>query len=891
MDSVHGHYIPTRDVMDKTYPDEKQVRNSIFGQAKKKISFLNRSRYEERITYSGSTTNDRSPSTTLPISNFYPFSINKLTVNPTIQNPDISKYQLTYNCIITPRKTNENPFELKTGTTVEFSEISKFDVRAIELGFFPETDQIILYKVEDKFGKTSTKIGYTKKLTHSQYHKKEAYFQYKMIKGPIFNKSGSPSVEDIVQGQIGDCYFLAALGTITRNNPNFIKKELIINNTNGTVSVFFYKKDASNSFTKEEVVIEKSLPKNKIGGSILSNGAPWVGLVEKAYAVWNPGSNFSTIRGGQVYLALESLRGKPAKQIEIPNFTEERTTNPLSIGEYTSETVDFLDNSSLNDIFKSLGILETVNDHSSAYTHNDADVLLDKNIGSRDLFIYCQKKGLSNSKSNPLTENSPLIKSIFIKKEFEENIKTILKNYSKNPNYLFFGKPIKSIKIEDVTHKLLSEEFIKEVPLVRSSEVVLQLTPKIQNKERFYRLFELDIESQLKNFYLFNLNQDRTETISGILNQLTEITQIKENLIQELVYKGYIEKIQDANNHENFSYVATKKTTDYNTKFLDILENDLKNFNWKTTENISNSEIEENKKVLNLFLTFFENCRGVEQPLICLEKEFALPRINVPGYIKLQRDYIGLSKEDAIKWVSFVNSPSSIGKIKIHLTIGASSSKTDLVEREFYIDLLNSSPISNSGKETLKKNTHLFCNDSKRDDSKPKFRFSNPLSSQVIQRPSYTPDVRPKYTQTTFDLYMLIQKNLYLINGEGNSLSNRPFSISYMCATTKNWNHPDDNLESGKQENTTEIKGLAGGHAYEICGYKTNDSGKAFIRLRNPWGNHGVSYSNNFKNMGISKRGGEFFLEISDFHKYFDQIHIQSVADKDGVIDSGTFLL
>ncbi len=43
---------------------------------------------------------------------------------------------------------------------------------------------------------------------------------------PLFAAAG-PSKDDIVQGQVGDCYFLATLAATARTNPNRIRQSVV----------------------------------------------------------------------------------------------------------------------------------------------------------------------------------------------------------------------------------------------------------------------------------------------------------------------------------------------------------------------------------------------------------------------------------------------------------------------------------------------------------------------------------------------------------------------------------------------------------------------------------------------------------------------------------------
>lgn len=56
---------------------------------------------------------------------------------------------------------------------------------------------------------------------------------------------GTPSVDDIHQGQIGDCYFLAALGSVVASDPARVKKMISLSGNNAVVTLHRYDEAAS----------------------------------------------------------------------------------------------------------------------------------------------------------------------------------------------------------------------------------------------------------------------------------------------------------------------------------------------------------------------------------------------------------------------------------------------------------------------------------------------------------------------------------------------------------------------------------------------------------------------------------------------------------------------
>jgi hypothetical protein len=109
------------------------------------------------------------------------------------------------------------------------------------------------------------------------------YGNFKMLFGV------SPSHLDEKQGEIGDCYLIAALGSIADSSPLAIKN-MFIDNGDNTWTVRFY----SNG-VPDYVTVNRSLPAWDGSlfcagyGSSCSNTANvlWMPLLERAYAQWN----------------------------------------------------------------------------------------------------------------------------------------------------------------------------------------------------------------------------------------------------------------------------------------------------------------------------------------------------------------------------------------------------------------------------------------------------------------------------------------------------------------------------------------------------------------------------------------------------------------------------
>jgi hypothetical protein len=141
--------------------------------------------------------------------------------------------------------------------------------------------------------------------------------------GPLF--IDGPRAEDVQQGQIGDCYFPAAMAAIARHTPDAITN-LVKDNGDGTYTVNFKEKDwATGRFKDVAVKVDGDLYARSYGGALYGHSANssdpkkmelWFPLVEKAYAQWK--GSYDTIgNGGHVSDVFEAVTGADASYLGI----------------------------------------------------------------------------------------------------------------------------------------------------------------------------------------------------------------------------------------------------------------------------------------------------------------------------------------------------------------------------------------------------------------------------------------------------------------------------------------------------------------------------------------------------------------------------------------------
>jgi Calpain family cysteine protease len=143
-------------------------------------------------------------------------------------------------------------------------------------------------------------------------------YDFTSITAKLFEKGsldeGDIDPNDIQQGSIGNCYFMASIASVARANPEAIRK-LIKANADGSYDVTLYsKKGGLVSLTPQIVNVRPDFATDASGNPIYSGKGDnelWVMLLEKAYAKMNGGYD-DTGKGGYIEEGIEALTGKEA---------------------------------------------------------------------------------------------------------------------------------------------------------------------------------------------------------------------------------------------------------------------------------------------------------------------------------------------------------------------------------------------------------------------------------------------------------------------------------------------------------------------------------------------------------------------------------------------------
>ena len=116
-----------------------------------------------------------------------------------------------------------------------------------------------------------------------------------------------PEYNDVAQGYLGDCYFLASLASLAQSDPNVIR-QMIAPLGDGTYAVRFFRGN-----TPVYVRVDSDLPASGSGpvyARLTPDGELWVALAEKAYAEFRYSDNaYESLNGGWMSTSSREITG------------------------------------------------------------------------------------------------------------------------------------------------------------------------------------------------------------------------------------------------------------------------------------------------------------------------------------------------------------------------------------------------------------------------------------------------------------------------------------------------------------------------------------------------------------------------------------------------------
>lgn len=166
------------------------------------------------------------------------------------------------------------------------------------------------------------------------------------------------SVNDIVQGKLGDCYFLGSLAAIAERPCRIMSffRNHIDNNKGAYCVTFFY------NGVETDVIVDDFFPviwnqAGKVVPAFSSCVGPelWVLLLEKAYAKLH--GSYAAIEGGNPGVALADLTGGPSYMYKVNEVPRERLWDILMVNDKHVNVMCCNVPETLTDVQKKVGLI------------------------------------------------------------------------------------------------------------------------------------------------------------------------------------------------------------------------------------------------------------------------------------------------------------------------------------------------------------------------------------------------------------------------------------------------------------------------------------------------------------------------------------------------------
>ena len=135
----------------------------------------------------------------------------------------------------------------------------------------------------------------------------------------------TPTIADISQQKVGDCFFLASLQSILHTEPSgFSIYNMICEDAFGWIIVRFHNPD--HNYSPFYVKFKKTVPWFLGSGTLYNKGPLWVAMLEKAWAATHyKGSYEASLNGGQPMKVLSMILGHQGIDREL--FSDKSVDN------------------------------------------------------------------------------------------------------------------------------------------------------------------------------------------------------------------------------------------------------------------------------------------------------------------------------------------------------------------------------------------------------------------------------------------------------------------------------------------------------------------------------------------------------------------------------------
>jgi calpain family cysteine protease len=173
---------------------------------------------------------------------------------------------------------------------------------------------------------------------------------------PLFTHA--PTLRDVRQGAVGDCYLIAAIDAIlSKPGGAALIQAMMREDHDGSIVVRFFREraDAPQHLDPEYIRVKTSVLERGVGGALRRRGAPqasgalWVKVLEKAWAAHRKSpkvqSYYRTNDGGTVEDVALAFLGQRARSVEIVSYDTRKIVpwkRPPALGNARAGHLDWL---------------------------------------------------------------------------------------------------------------------------------------------------------------------------------------------------------------------------------------------------------------------------------------------------------------------------------------------------------------------------------------------------------------------------------------------------------------------------------------------------------------------------------------------------------------------
>jgi hypothetical protein len=206
-------------------------------------------------------------------------------------------------------RVTKGPAKIATGKKAGATKLGALDSAKVK-GFM----RLLLPRADIDAGDPATKLG-----------------TYGKVAGGRMFVNGV-NMKDVAQGQLGDCFFAAALAAVAYTHPEVLKKALTVNK-DGTYSLRLFHRTPDGKLAADNVKMDASLPLNG-GVPVYAHGTNpkqlWPAFMQKGYAAEVAANEGQPIayqaidKGGMPGDAFEALTGVPSQSYAISPQTADQ---------------------------------------------------------------------------------------------------------------------------------------------------------------------------------------------------------------------------------------------------------------------------------------------------------------------------------------------------------------------------------------------------------------------------------------------------------------------------------------------------------------------------------------------------------------------------------------